>query len=147
MSSDFELVVRRTTRHDVSLRARVVPTQGHSAAIRLAQSVVPRGGMVEVDVIDFSGGGIGFFSTVFFPRRTCLRLVIPGMREGESELLDAVVRVQRVVMSDRRPAYLIGTCFESLNETSSAQVEAIIDRLEGVLPDPSILLSGEGEQR
>ncbi|HLO40609.1 MAG TPA: hypothetical protein VK176_06265 [Phycisphaerales bacterium] len=146
MSNDFELVVRRTTRHDVSLRARVVPTQGHAAAIRLAQSVVPRGGMVEVDLLDFSGGGVGLMSMVFFPRRTCLRLVIQGLREGEPELLDAVVRVQRVVMSDRRPAYMIGTSFESLNETSSAQVEAILDRLDGLDAPGTAAAPSAGEQ-
>ncbi len=86
---------------------------------------------MDVDVMDFSGGGVGMLSMVFFPRKTCLRLIVKGLREGEPDLLDAVVRVQRVVMSDRRPAYIIGTSFESPSQAAQAQVDALLARLDG----------------
>lgn len=132
MAGDFDLIVRRSARYDIALRAKVAPTQIHSAAVRLASSVSPRGGIVDVDLLDFSGGGVGFLSMVFFPRKSCLRLVIQGFHEGEPDLLDAVVRVQRIVMSDRRPAYIVGTSFESLSEAALAQVDLVLARLEGV---------------
>lgn len=132
MSSDFDLIVRRSARYDIALRAKVAPTQSHASAVRLTSSAGARGGFVEVDVLDFSGGGVGLLSMVFFPRKSCLRLIIQGVGEGAPDLLDAVVRVQRVVMSDRRPAYLIGTSFESLNEAAVTQVNHLLDRLDGV---------------
>ncbi|GMV27441.1 MAG: hypothetical protein AMXMBFR58_34720 [Phycisphaerae bacterium] len=131
MPSDFDLIVRRTARYDIALRAKAGPTQLHAAAIRLSATVAARNGLVDVDVLDFSGGGVGLLSMVFFPRRSCLRLVVQGFVDGEPDLLDAVVRVQRVVMSDRRPAYIIGTSFESLSTAAQAQVDQLLARLEG----------------
>ncbi len=131
MAGEFDLIVRRSTRHDIALRAKVAPTQIHAATVRLASSVAPRGGFVDVDVLDFSGGGVGLLSMVFFPRKSCLRLVVQGHAEGEPDLLDAVVRVQRVVMSDRRPAYIIGTSFESLSEAALAQVDLLLGCMDG----------------
>lgn len=130
MTDDFDLIVRRSARHDISVNARAAPTQQYASAVRLAASA-SRGGFVDVDVMDFSGGGVGMLSMVFFPRKTCLRLIVKGLREGEPDLLDAVVRVQRVVMSDRRPAYIIGTSFESPSQAAQAQVDALLARLDG----------------
>lgn len=130
MTGDSDLIVRRSARHDISLNARAAPTQMHASAVRLAGSA-SRGGFVDVDVLDFSGGGVGFLSMVFFPRKTCLRLIVRGLKEGDPDLLDAVVRVQRVVMSDRRPAYIVGTSFESPSQAARAQVESLLARLDG----------------
>ena len=129
MFTDFDLIVRRSARYDIALRAKIAPTQMHASAVRLNSGAGAKAGFVEADVLDFSGGGIGLLSMVFFPRKSSLRIIIQGLRDGEPDLLDAVVRVQRVVMSDRRPAYLIGTSFESLNEAAVQQVNSLLDRL------------------
>ena len=45
--------------------------------------------------------------------------------------LDVLVRVQRVIMTDRRPAYLIGTAFDCPDQRALEQIDGLLGRLEG----------------
>lgn len=134
MSGNQELAIRRSTRHDVVIPARIRVAPVHSAAVKLSAASGVRDGWLDVDVVDFSSGGVGILSPVFLPRGCVLtvRLLTPA-DEGnpESMLLEVQVRVQRVVMTDRRPAYLMGTAFDSLTPETAAGIEGLLKRMEG----------------
>lgn len=119
--------VRTAARHDVALRARVAPAPAHAALLVLAAPSGVRDGWLSVDVVDLSVGGAGFISPVFLPRGCDLTMVLSPLAEGATETITVVGRIRRVVMTDRRPAYLIGVSFEGQHE----QVAAWIERLAG----------------
>ena len=139
MGQEQGLIVRRSARHDVAMRARVAVGQEHASIVRLSASSGAREGWIDTDVVDFGAGGVGFMTNVWLPRRCVLRVQILGADNPHHILLDAPVRVMRVTMTDRRPAYLIGTAFtQPISPETRAQVDEILLRLG----DPSVTASG-----
>jgi hypothetical protein len=68
---------------------------------------------------------------VFVPRMSILRIRVNELSESESTpILDVKARVQRVVMTDRRPAYLIGTSFYEVSEEQRAIIMRTAARME-----------------
>lgn len=134
--SDVEVesgvMVRRTRRYDASLRARVSICAEHAPLVRLGPSSGAKDGWIEMDVVDFSAGGVGFVSLVWLPRRTILQfqLYAPGAGSDKA-VVNGKTRVQRVTMTDRRPAYLLGTAFDSNTDPKiHAEMEALIAQFE-----------------
>ena len=135
MSQDQGLIVRRSARHDVAMHARVAIAQEHASIVRLSAASGARDGWLDADVVDFSAGGVGFMTGVWLPRRCILRLQIIGPDDPKHVLLDTMTRVMRVTMTDRRPAYLIGTAFvQPMTSDAQAQMSEILARLG----DPSV---------
>lgn len=131
MADDVPVMVRRSVRIDVLLQGRASVAPAHAQRVRLSNSAPQRDGQVEVDVVDLSINGIGFISQVFFPKRTLLKLVVMNADPAAPPLLTAVGRVQRSVMTDRRPAYMHGVAFEDLTREQMAEIDAVINRLSG----------------
>lgn len=103
------LVVRHAERHRCDIPARLVIDPIHAEKVVLSKSARTADGGVPATVMDCSLGGLGLRSTVFFPKGCRLVVVCshtpPNGDRFEAEFL---VRVQRVVMLDRAPNYLIG---------------------------------------
>lgn len=132
MEGSSEVLVRRSARHDVAFRGRVCVAPDHASVVRLSAASTARSGWVDVDILDFSAGGIGFLSLAFFPRRCQLRILVTRTDDpAELPMLDVLVRVQRVIMTDRRPAYLIGTAFDCPDQRALEQIDRLLCRLEG----------------
>lgn len=131
MDEDVPVMVRRSVRVDVMLQGRASVAPAHAQRVRLSTSAPHRDGQVEVDVVDLSTNGAGFISPAFFPKRTLLKLVVHGPDPAAPPLLTAVGRVQRAVMTDRRPAYMHGLAFEDLTAEQGAALDALIGRLLG----------------
>lgn len=132
MAAGNELNIRRTVRHEVFLPARMAVNQAHAKIVRLA-STSPGEQWTEVDLVDFSAGGVGLISSVFLPRKCLIQVQVLSLDERCTEpLLDATARIQRVVMTDRRPAYLIGTSFVDLTDEQNEQIDAILDQLDEI---------------
>jgi hypothetical protein len=127
MPSPHELVVRRTQRHDVVLRGRFSVAPPHAHAVRLAKASGARDGVVEGDVVDLSGGGVGFLSPVFFPKRLLMdvQVLAPG---AAAPLLSCRGRVTRVLMTDRRPMYLVGLAFEEMEPAALTALAALLQQ-------------------
>jgi len=138
--SGQNVIVRRAQRHDVALPARIRVGDEHVPLVRLSAAAADRTGWVSVDVIDFSAGGLGLMSRVFVPRRTVLEIQILPVAPSDGDetqggaervppepLLSARVRVQRVIMTDRRPAYLIGTSYAETNQALDAAIDHILE--------------------
>lgn len=130
MAPNSGLDIRRMVRHEIAVPGFVRVAVEHSELLKLSSSAGAVDGWLPVDVVDLSGGGIGFISPIFFPRMVALRLKINGNDEGEV-MLDTTVRVQRVLMTDRRPAYLVGTSYVDFSDAAVGQVDEILSRLEG----------------
>ena len=126
-----QLLVRRTTRHDVALKGRMWLAPEHAGTIKYSTVALGKDGGVDIDVVDFSAGGLGVLSKVFIPRRALLRIRVESPAANVPPLLEALVRVNRVTMTDRRPAYLVGTAYEQLTEQQMSQVDHVLTLISG----------------
>lgn len=126
------LIVRRTERFEISLPAKVRVAMNHIEMVQFAKGVAGDDRWIDVDVVDFSEGGVGFVSDIFFARSLDLELLIPENAEsGSAEMLQCQMQVKRVQMTDRRPGYLIGCSFVSLDNEHRDSIETLISRLLG----------------
>jgi hypothetical protein len=133
MATHSGIIFRKSARYDVSLPARVRVAEAHAGVVRFTAIAGVRQGWLPVDLVDFSSGGLGFLSSVFVPRRCILQIQIFGLEQGPAEtaLIDGVCRVQRVVMTDRRPAYLVGASFEQPSSELDQQITRVLEMFEG----------------
>jgi len=126
------LMMRRSERHDVALPARVRVAPEHGEAVVYAKGVTDDQGWLPVELVDFSTGGFGFASGSFFPRGVKLEIRVQSPVEGDERvLLSCVIRIMRVQMTDRRPAYLCGASFADATEEVREQAEALIREIGG----------------
>lgn len=126
------MLLRRTTRHAVSLRAMVSVSPVHRTMVRLSQALGGRDAWLSCDVVDFSGGGIGIIASCFFPRNCRVWVkVLSGENDGQRTLLAVECTVNRVVMTDRRPAYLLGLGWHEPTDAIKAKISEVLDLLEG----------------
>ncbi len=132
MASHTGLIFRKSARFDLSLTARIRVAEAHAKAVHLTAASGIRQGWLPVDLVDFSAGGIGLLSGVFVPRRSLIHVEVFGL-EGEKAgpSIAGVARTKRVVMTDRRPAYLIGASFEDPPQELQAQLERMLLLLGG----------------
>ncbi len=126
--ADSGLIVRRSVRFEISLPARMRIAAHHADAISFAKGVCGENRWIDISVIDFAQGGLGFMTDVFLPRQVDLEIEIPS-GSGEEIYLNCELRVQRVQMTDRRPGYKIGGAFINLVPETEAQIESMLDRM------------------
>ena len=132
MTSHSGLIFRKSARFDLSLPARIRVAEAHAGTVRFTAAAGARQGWLPVDLVDFSAGGLGFLCGVFVPRRCVLQIEVDGREGGQSgTLFQGICRVQRVVMTDRRPAYLVGASFEQPSQESEAEISRVLGMLEG----------------
>lgn len=126
------LIIRRSVRHEIVMPAQVRVAPEHAEGVRYARGITDSDGWIQVDLVDFATGGAGFISTVYFPRGVVLELRIPSPNEpNAAPLVVARTRAVRVQMTDRRPAYLIGVAYVDPDETTTAQIDSMLARIEG----------------
>jgi hypothetical protein len=138
MSEQNQSIVRRSVRYDVLIKASMSVLPEHGGLIRFAAGSGARAGWVDVDLVDFSSSGVGLMSSVFVPRRALINVRLYGYGQAAPVILEAPVRVQRVYMTDRRPAYLIGTSFADPPQQSIEQINRLMELLAGSeSPEPA----------
>lgn len=125
MDGHNSIPIRRTQRHDVAMRGRFVVAGGHADFVRLTRTSGSREGWLDADVVDLSGGGFGFLSAVYFPKRLLMNCELFDPR-GNDVLLTCSGRVTRVVMTDRRPMYLVGMLFEDMSPEHRAKLAEVL---------------------
>lgn len=129
MESQQSLVLRRSARHDVALRARVTIAPDHAPFVRFSAGAAERQGGLLVDLVDLSTGGCGLLTGVFMPRHVLIDIQIYGLGgEGQEQVVEVRGRAQRVIMTDRRPAYLIGTAFEEMSDARAERLEWLVSQ-------------------
>lgn len=132
MSGQNGLIVRRNARYEVALPARLRVAAEHQAIVAFGAATGARDGWVSADVTDFGSGGVGLMSQFFVPRGVVLDLELLSLEDqGGDVLLACRVKVMRVVMTDRRPAYLIGTAFAGQSPETLKKIDDLIALLEG----------------
>ena len=135
MAGHSGLSVRRSARYEVALPGRVRIAAEHRSIVRFAPSSGARDGWIEVDLIDIGTGGVGLFSPIFLPRNADADLEILSHDESRSVLLACRSRVQRVIMTDRRPAYLLGLAFVGHSPETVKKISDLLAALEGIEPE------------
>jgi hypothetical protein len=123
-------VVRKTMRHDVSIRAALRIAPGHADLVRLSPGAAAQSGWFEADCVDASLGGLGFITTIFLPRMTQLLVRLLGA-DGVEVVLECPCVVRRVIMTDRRPAYHLGCSFGELSPEMQRQIDSLLNNLGG----------------
>ncbi len=111
------------------MRAEISISPTQSSLVKFASAAGAREGWLEADVLDVSSGGLGLVTRLFIPRRALARVRLYTNDGGTESVLECQVRVQRVIMTDRRPAYLLGTSFESLTAAEIQALDQLLDRL------------------
>lgn len=124
-------MVRRHERHELVLPAILSVAPEHQAMVRFNPSICERDGWIRATLTDISPGGLGLITGVFIPRMSLMRVRI--MRgQDERQVLDVKVRLQRICMTDRRPAYLLGTAFVELSDEQKSVIQSITAELDEV---------------
>lgn len=127
------LIVRRSERFEISLPARVRVAGHHTDQLSFAKGVAGSDRWVEISIVDFASGGMGFVAGVFMPRNLDLELEIMDFQDPEAPpLLSCTMKIKRVQMTDRRPAYQIGCSFIEVDEEIRGQIDALIAKLRGL---------------
>lgn len=127
------LIVRRSVRFEISLPARIRVAPHHVEALNFAKGVCGDDRWIDVSVIDFAAGGLGFITEIFLPRNVDLEVEVPGFANNcDSVLLRCILQVKRVQMTDRRPAYQIGCSFINVDDDTTTQIESMLERLSGM---------------
>lgn len=124
------LIVRDFERHEISLPARVRVAGEHVSVVRLAAGAPSKDGWIETDLMDLSRTGFGLVSPVFLPRLSLVQVQIFDPADGNDAqpMVDGVVRVRRVLMTDGRPGYLLGTSTDPAHSMMNRQLEALVER-------------------
>lgn len=130
--SNSGLIVRRSERYEISIPARVRISAINAESVQFAKGVTDADRWVQIDVVDFAQGGVGFVSDLFFARGIHLDLEI---RQTDDMTTDPMIQTQMVVrrvqMTDRRPAYLVGCSFNDLDDKSQESIAELLFRLSG----------------
>ncbi|CAG1008131.1 hypothetical protein PHYC_03524 [Phycisphaerales bacterium] len=134
MDQQPQVIVRNSVRHDLCLRGAVSIVPEGDGGVRFAPPAGAKDGWLEVDIVDIGTGGLGFISLVFLPRKTLLDVRVYGAGAEGVLLLTIRSRVQRVCMTDRRPAYLMGCSFDNLTPECRRELDALLISLAGVEP-------------
>lgn len=131
MRQDQGLKVRHARRHEVALACEVEVAPAHCHLLRLTARAAAVRGRAEGTLVDVSSGGLGVIAPVFLPKQTLVHVRVRSPIDTAAEpLLEATLRVKRVVMTDRRPGYLLGLAYEADDETSRVQADRFLAMFE-----------------
>jgi hypothetical protein len=119
-------IMRKAERFDVSINAVLGPTAQHASVVKLAPAAGAKDGMIDCNCVDISLAGAGFFTTVFLPRLTRIRVKLFSAGDTPQELLSCDAIVRRFIMTDRRPAFHVGCSFTDMTEDQQRQLDAIL---------------------
>lgn len=122
------LVVRHHERFPCDWRASVTLHPSQAGAIVPSKNIRSTDGSIVATVVDCSLGGLGLETRVFLPRNTRLRVKIDtaATPSDPSTIRDLNLRVQRIVMIDRTPMYLLGTLFADNQGDEQRLVEELV---------------------
>lgn len=123
-NASSDLLVRQHERYTCRLSAKLTVVPEDAPQVSIARSVGDGAGGVNCIVVDCSSGGVGLQSPVFIPRGAKVIVTIssqvvpsttldappePSSLELPATVFKGTLRVQRVSMLDRTPAYYLGT--------------------------------------
>lgn len=147
MQERATLTVRRSTRFELSLPVRLRLAESMAGLVTLGPGAGLEAGWAEGLMTNFSAGGCGVMTRLFLPRGAQVRLQLdPPVASGEPgpatagravdgepgggaspwSLLDVEAEVARVVMTDRRPGYLIGLSFLNLSDEAAERMMQLL---------------------
>ncbi|MCB9846468.1 MAG: PilZ domain-containing protein [Phycisphaeraceae bacterium] len=130
------LNIRRSVRNELYLPAKIAIAPEHRSLVRFAPSAGANG-WIDADLLDFSPGGVGLITRVFVPRRCRIQIRVFDLADPSVQLLETTARVMRLVMTDGRPAYMLGTSFEDDDSHTSEGIERMMRIAEAGRAGPS----------
>jgi len=125
------LTVRGAKRLDIALPCEIAVAPAHETFVHLTAKAASANSRVQATVLDGSRGGLGVLSPVYFPKGALLQLWIRNRAQGGDITLETTLRVKRIVMTDRRPAYLLGLAYADCDAESAERMTQFVVSLEG----------------
>lgn len=121
---------RQHERHELVLPIRLSPSEHAGQQVRFRTRASTNKYDFEGDLIDLSRGGVGFMCHHYLPKGTRVDLRVCGLDGDPTRaILVARGRVQRVRMTDSRPAYLIGAAFIDSDAVFEHDLGLLLNRL------------------
>jgi hypothetical protein len=120
MSKTADLSVRQHARQGCDVPAGVTVAGPSIQAVKLVKI---GGSGAAARVVDFSLGGLGLSSPVYFPLTSQLRVTLA---DAGGQTLKVDLRVQRSAMTDRTPTYYIGTSFDTSTPEQQQAVAKVL---------------------
>lgn len=114
------LAVRRHDRRPCKLAAVLSVAEEHAGQVAFSRAVSNNNATISLGVVDCSEGGLGLRSPVYIPRGAQIFVDIAGHTDGRDVMHRVELRVQRVTMIDRSPAYYLGTSLVDRAESAPA---------------------------
>ncbi len=103
----------------------------HAMHVSLTAKAASANSTVEATVVDASDGGLGVMSPVYFPKGALVQLSFKNHMNSRDMAVESVFRVQRILMTDRRPGYLLGLAYADIDGESSRQMAHVVASLDG----------------
>ncbi len=129
---------RTSERHEIVLPLRMRPSRQTCERVRFKGETATNAQPIQGDLIDLSRGGVGFMCSRFLPKGARLELRVCGIDADPARpILVSSVRVQRIRMTDSRPAYLIGAAFVDSDAVFEHDLELLLNRLRAAETDQS----------
>lgn len=122
MGRESALTIRRSERTDVSYLGVLSIRESDSPQVSVLQALGTGDGWLPVDIIDMSPQGLGAISEIFIPRRTAVNVRLFNTADVSEPFCELSAIVQRVIMTDRRPAYLLGIVFHEPDAETLAKI-------------------------
>jgi hypothetical protein len=124
------LVVRQHERVRCSLPCKLTIAPEHAALVALTPASADATGALAATLVDLSRGGCAIRTRTFLPKMTRLLLTA----QAGADTLTLTLRVMRVFMLDRSPAYELGTATVDLGPADAEQLARIINTLASTAP-------------
>lgn len=138
MGDPSNFVIRRSDRHEIMLPVRLRIHESDRSQVRLSSRSGQRDGWVSADLVDLASGGLGVVSPAFMPRGCRVDVQILSFGGDDAPpILEIQSRVRRVVMTDRRPAYLVGLLFLDPTTEQRTKLQDLLDKISGHLDAPT----------
>jgi hypothetical protein len=125
MARTSDLSVRQHERHACDVPVRIFASGATADIVRLTR-VGAEGAAVRI--VDYSKGGIGLRSPFYFPLTGTLRLRLMTA----TATIEVDLRVQRVSMVDRTPAYYVGTSFDASHPSQQDAAASLLAALRAI---------------
>jgi hypothetical protein len=112
MGRETDLTIRRSERTDVAYFGLICIRDDAAAQVSIPPALGAGDGWFSIDIIDMSTQGLGAMSEIFIPRRAAASIRLFNSTDIGEPICEVNAVVQRIIMTDRRPAYLLGLAFQ-----------------------------------
>lgn len=131
MSTGEGLTVRRTERQEIALPCELSVAPAHAMRVNFTAKIASADSKIEATVVDASCGGLGVMCPAYFPKGALVELSFANRESSRNRAVESLFRVQRIVMADRSPRYLLGLAYADIDSESADRMAEYVASFDG----------------